>query len=237
MPKPRVIGFVFARGGSKGVPRKNIRPLAGKPLIAYAIECGLASRQVEKVVLSTDDSEIAAVARQFGAEVPFLRPSELAQDDSPEWMAWQHAIRSCESLDEARPMDVFLSIPATSPLRSPQDLDRCVELLLEGESDLVLTVTPAKRSPYFNMVKCDSQGYVRLAVDPGSSINRRQDAPAVYEITTVAYAAHPRFILNSTSMWDGRVKAIIIPNERSLDIDTEIDFQFAEFLINNQKKS
>ena len=233
--KPNIVGFVFARGGSKGVVRKNIRPLAGKPLIAHAIECGLNSRWIDRVIVSTEDAEIADVARQYGAEVPFMRPAELAQDDSPEWMAWQHAIREMEKIDGAPP-DVFVCIPATSPLRAVEDLDACIEKLLDDDSpDIVITVREAERSPYFNMVTLAGDGAARLVIEPEGEVFRRQDAPLVYDITTVAYAARPAFILSAGRIFDGRVKAVEVPKERALDIDTELDFLFAEFLINRKK--
>lgn len=225
-----ILGAIFARGGSKGVPRKNIRPLAGKPLIAYAIETALASRYINRLIVSTDDKEIAAVARQYGAEVPFMRPAELARDDSPEWLAWQHAIQAMrERLTE--PLRAFISVPATSPLRAVEDVDACIEKLLESDADAVITVTPAARNPYFNMVTLDEAHTARLVMDAAQPIARRQDAPAVYDITTVAYAARPQFVLDHKSLFEGKIKAVIVPSERALDIDTELDFQFAEFLL------
>jgi CMP-N-acetylneuraminic acid synthetase len=233
--KPNVTGFVFARGGSKGVPRKNIRPLASKPLIAYAIECGLNSRWIERVIVSTEDEEIAGIARRYGAEVPFMRPVELSQDDSPEWLAWQHAIRETERIDGV-PVDVFVCIPATSPLRAVEDLDACIEKLLDDEStDIVITVREAERSPYFNMVTLVDDGSARLVIEPEGEIYRRQDAPLVYDITTVAYVARPAFILSAGRIFDGRVQAVEVPGERALDIDTELDFLFAEFLISQKR--
>lgn len=232
--KPHVVGFVFARGGSKGVPRKNIRPLAGKPLIAYAIETGLASALVDRVIVSTDDEEIAQVARRYGADVPFTRPPELARDDSPEWLAWQHAIRTLSQDQDSRPMDVFVCIPATAPLRAVEDVDACVQMLLGGAADLVITVKPAARNPYFNMVTLDAEGRARLVIQPETAIRRRQDAPAVYDMATVAYAALPSFVLDADNMFAGRVKAVVVPEERALDIDTELDFAFAEFLLGRQ---
>ncbi len=240
--KPNVTGFVFARGGSKGVPRKNIRPLAGKPLIAYAIECGLNSRWIDRVIVSTEDEEIAEVSRRYGAEVPFMRPAKLAQDDSPEWLAWQHAIREMEKID-GKPVDVFVCIPATSPLRAVEDLDACIEKLLDDDSadivdddtDIVITVREAERSPYFNMVTLSDDGTARLVIEPEGEVHRRQDAPVVYDITTVAYAARPAFILSAGRIFDGRVKAVEVPRERALDIDTGLDFLFAEFLIGQKR--
>lgn len=229
--KPYVIGFIFARGGSKGVPRKNVRPLAGKPLIAYAIETAFASSLIDRVVVSTDNVEIAKVARRYRAEVPFIRPAALAQDDSPEWLAWQHAIRMIEMEQDERKMDIFVCIPPTSPLRSVEDVDACIQILQDSDADIVITVTPARRSPHFNMVVMDENCSVQLVIPPEERIYHRQTAPEVYDMTTVAYAARPEFILNSSSAFDGNVKALIVPEERSLDIDTELDFLVAEFLM------
>ncbi|MCC7446579.1 MAG: acylneuraminate cytidylyltransferase family protein [Anaerolineae bacterium] len=227
--KPHVVGFIFARGGSKGVPRKNIRLLAGKPLIAYAIETAQASQWIERVIVSTDDPEIASVARQYHADVPFMRPAGLARDDSPEWLAWQHAIQQVQA--SGSPFDVFVSIPTTAPLRSVADVDACVQLLVESDADMVITVKAASRNPYFNMVTLDSAGYARLVITPGGEVARRQDAPAIYDMTTVAYAARPGFVLRAKSMFDGKLKAVQVPAERALDIDTELDLQFAEFVM------
>jgi N,N'-diacetyl-8-epilegionaminate cytidylyltransferase len=228
--KPHVVGFIFARGGSKGVPGQNIRLLAGKPLIAYAIETALASEWIDQVIVSTDDETIADVAREYGASVPFLRPPELAQDDSPEWLAWQHALRTLAANGEAEP-DLFVCIPTTAPLRAVEDLDACIRLLLDSDADLVITVKPAERSPYFNMVVLDEADYARLVIPTEQTIYRRQAAPPVYDMTTVAYAARPRFVSEASSMFEGKVKAVVVPAERALDIDTELDFKLAEFLL------
>jgi N-acylneuraminate cytidylyltransferase len=226
---PTVVALIPARGGSKGVPRKNIRPLCGKPLIAYAIETARASRLIQRVIVSTDDGEIAAVARAYGAEIPFMRPSELAQDDSPEWLTWQHAVR--EVTGERGAVDAFVCVSPTSPLRAVEDVDACIRRLLETDADMVMTVRPSERNPYFNMVTLDAAGHARVVLQPDRPIYRRQDAPAVYDITTVAYAFRPRFVLTAKSELEGNVMAVVVPAERALDIDTELDFRFAEFLL------
>lgn len=227
MKQPSIIGFIFARGGSKGVLRKNIRALAGKPLIAYAIETARASALIDRVIVSTDDTEIAKVAEQYGAEVPFMRPTALAQDDSPEWLAWQHALHT---LTAAQP-DVFVSIPPTAPLRQVEDLDACIKALLQSEADIVITVAPAYRNPYYNMVMLDDKGYARVVISADQGIHRRQTAPTVYDMTTVAYAARSAFILKANSIFEGKVGAVVVPAERAIDIDTELDFKLAEFLL------
>ena len=224
---PKVFAFIFARGGSKGLPRKNIRPLAGKPLIAHAIETARASRHIQRVIVSTDDEEIAAVASAHGAEVPALRPADISSDTASEWLAWRHAI----TVLAGAPFDVFVSIPPTAPLRSVADVDACIDTLLSGDCDIVITASEAHRNPYFNMITRAADGTARIVIAPEGKVTRRQDAPAVYDVTTVAYAARPDFILRESGIFAGRVKAVLVPAERALDIDTQLNFDFAEFLL------
>jgi len=226
-----VVALIPARGGSKGVPRKNVKELAGKPLIAYSIEAALQSGLIDRVVVSTEDEEIAETARSYGAEAPFMRPTELAQDDSPEWLVWQHAIKQLNKEDRDSQVGVLVCVSPTSPLRSVEDLDACILALTTSDVDMVITVTPAARSPYFNMVAIDDNGLAELLIRPKGHVYRRQDAPAAFDITTVAYAARPAFVLNSNSMFEGKVKAVIVPPERALDIDTELDFRIAEVML------
>lgn len=230
--KTSIVATIFARGGSKGVPRKNIRLLNGKPLIAYAIEAARGAPSIGRVVVSTDDAEIASVAKQFGAEVPFMRPNELARDDSPEWLAWRHAIETLESQNGSYKVDILVSVPATAPLRTTDDIEACVQKLITTDADIVITVTPASRNPYFNMVTLNASHEAQLVIPLKGEFHRRQDAPPVYDMTTVAYAARANFVKNHNTLFGGKVKAVIIPPERALDIDTELDFQIAEVLMN-----
>lgn len=224
-----VVAFIFARGGSKGVPGKNIRVLGGKPLIAWSIAHCLAIPRIKRVIVSTDSEEIATNARQYGAETPFLRPAELATDSSPEWLAWRHAINYLHASGEFP--DAIVSVPATSPLRHPADIERCLDKFEEGNSDIVITVSDARRSPYFNMVKLDTLCNAKLVMPPSSPIVRRQDVPTVYDIATVAYVMRPQFILEHNALFEGRVQAVHVPPERAIDIDTELDFIIAESLV------
>lgn len=233
--KPFVCAFIFARGGSQGVPRKNIRMLGGKPLIAHAIESGLHCSAIDRVVVSTDDEEIAAVAREYGAEIPFMRPGELARNDTPELLAWKHAIENFRKRDDLPTVDIFVSLPATSPFRDVTDIEACLGMFLEHDPDIVVTVKPASRHPAFNMVTLDGDGNAQLAMKTGHRIHRRQDAPAMFDMTTVAYVAKPDFILRTDSIFDGRVMAVTVPEGRALDIDTMLDFEFAEFLVERQQ--
>jgi len=227
--KPHIVGAIFARGGSKGVLRKNVRILGGKPLIAHAIEAARASTLIDQVIVSTEDQEIAQIAQSWGADVPFMRPAELARDDSPEWHAWQHALRTLALSDE-RPIDVLVSIPTTAPLRAVEDIDACIRLLLKTDADIVVTITPAQRSPYFNMVALEND-CVRLVIPPAREIHHRQASPPVFDMTTVAYAARPEFVLRASGLFEGKVQAVIVPRERALDIDSEFDLRIAEFLL------
>tara|TARA_Y100001968_G_C19405312_1_gene743330 strand:- start:1126 stop:1827 length:702 start_codon:yes stop_codon:yes gene_type:complete len=221
----KIYAFVFARGGSKGLPRKNLLLLGGVPLIGHSINMAKALPQVSKVFVSTDDSEIKLVAKQYGAEV-IDRPEELAGDKSPEWEAWRHAIRYLEDLGEE--FDTFLSLPATSPLRSTEDVEEAINAL-DSQTDAVITVTPATRSPYFNMVSRALDGTTTILC-PSDGYARRQDAPEAFDVTTVAYVMKKGFILQRNRLFDGRLKSVVVPKERAVDIDDILDFKFAELL-------
>lgn len=226
----RTICFIFARGGSKGLPGKNIKMLAGKPLIGHAITIARSMRFIETVIVSTDDPCIAKVAREFGAEVPFIRPAELASDSASEWLAWRHAIEWFEKMRGS--FDIFISLPPTSPFRIDKDVLSCVEALdIDCTADAVITVREAERNPFFNMVAFGDDGYVHPVISLNKDISRRQDAPAVYDVTTVAYAARPEFIKRSSSLFDGAVRTVLVPAERALDIDTPYDFELAEAIV------
>ena len=221
--------FVFARGGSKGLPGKNIRPLGGIPLLGRSIQVAQQLPAIARVFVSTDSDDIAAVAREYGAEV-IRRPDELAGDAAPEWLAWQHAIRTLQARGEA--FDVFVSLPATSPLRAPVDVRNCLDML-DASTDVVITVTPAARNPWFNMVVREPDGDCRV-VCAGDGVVRRQDAPEVFDMTTVAYVTRPGFVLAHGRLFEGRVKSVVVPRERAVDIDDIYDFRMAEFLLGNK---
>ena len=226
----KTYAFIFARGGSKGVPRKNIRPFAGKPLIVHTIELALRMPEIARIIVSTEDEEIAAVAREAGADVPFLRPAELAADNSPEWKSWQHAIHFVRD-ELGEDFDCFLSLPATSPLRSEEDVRALLARYRESGADLVMGVTPAASNPYFNMLRLNEDGSAELVVRPeGGKVYRRQDAPEVFDMAPGAYVTSPDHVLASSGVLDGVLKTALIPAERAVDIDTMMDFEFAEFL-------
>jgi CMP-N-acetylneuraminic acid synthetase len=167
--------------------------------------------------------------------VPFMRPVELADDKSSEWLAWRHALTFLLEKSGSLP-DAMVSVPTTAPLRLPVDIESCLDQYEKGNADIVITLTDAHRSPYFNMVKANADGTVVLVIPPQSAIVRRQDAPVVYDMATVCYVANPKFVMTHNGTFDGRVKAVHVPTERAIDIDTLLDFQLAESLLNIRKK-
>ena len=227
------VACIFARAGSKGVPNKNIQPFNGKPLISWAVELALEVKQINKVFVSTDSEEIAEIARMAGASIPFIRTSELATDTSPEWHSWQHFIKFLADKDGKLP-EVFLSLPATSPLRSTIDVENCLNEFKKGRADFVVGITPSERNPYFNMVKKGEDNQVDLVIQQGDKYSRRQDTPQVFDLTTVCYVGKPGTILTKNSIFEGKVAGVEIPRERAIDIDTELDFQIAEFLFKSK---
>lgn len=221
--------FIFARGGSKGLPGKNIKPLAGKPLIQYSIEVAKKIPSLDKVFVSTDDADIAKIATSLGAIV-INRPDDLSDDFSSEWLAWRHAI--VWVTEKYGVFDSFISLPATSPLRSVVDVVSAIEKRKKIGADICIGVTPAGRSPYFNMVKVSNDGFVDLVNKPDVRINRRQDSPQVFDITTVVYVTSADFVLNNDGIFSGKVTSIEVPKERAVDIDDIYDFRFAEVILN-----
>lgn len=235
--KPVIHAWIFARGGSKGLPGKNIRPLNGKPLIAYSIETARKSRYIKEVFVSTDSPDIAAIAEQYGAVVPFLRPAELASDTANERLAWRHAIEWMRSQDQFAPLDILVSLPTTAPLRTPEEVNQAIELYLKGEADTVIAVSKSARHPAFNMVYVDENNYAQIILSKYEKwVPNRQAYPPAYDITTAVYVSGADYIMESDNYLMGKVQAIVIPEDHGIDIDTLMDFRQAELLLNERTK-
>ena len=226
----KYIVLICARGGSKGLPGKNTKLLNGIPLIGWSINVAKKINRASRIIVSTDSEEIAKIAIKYGAEVPFMRPEELALDNSPEWLVWRHAITYLES-HEGEKIDNLVVLPVTAPLRTKEDVNNCINEFEKGGVDSIITVSESKRNPYFNMVINDNNGYSSIVNNNTNGITRRQDAPKVFDMTTVAYIVNSNFIKTSNSIFDGNVRSICIPEERAIDIDTALDFKIAEHLI------
>lgn len=231
----RILVTIAARGGSKGIKGKNIRPLNGLPLIAYTIRQAKRWGKAARIIVSTDSPAIAAVARRHGAEVPFMRPAALATDNAGKVGVIVHALKACEQIYTTR-FDVVVDLDATSPVRTVQDLDNCLKLYLRFRPATIFSVVEAHKSPYFNMVEQTSQGKVVLCKALKAPIVRRQDAPAVYEANASIYFYDRNYLLRSRDpkVLNDRCRIYLMPAESGFDIDRDIDLKFLEFLI--QKK-
>jgi len=231
-----IVGAICARGGSKGVPRKNIRELGGIPLIGRTIQCAKLCDELDTVVVSTDDTEIAQVAKNFGGEVPFMRPEHLAQDDSPKWLVFRHLVEQWEQMN-GKAVDVLVDLDIGVPLREPQDISSCLELLLGTDAEVVGTAYEAERNPYFNMVELDEKGLAKIVKPLSSPIAARQAAPMVYSLSPAVYAIRRQALWDYEHWSQSKYRLSIIPRERAIDIDTEMDFRFVEFLMNTKMEN
>lgn len=229
--KPNIIAIIPARGGSKGLPRKNIRLLNGKPLIYYTINEAKKSKYLCRLIVSTEDSEIAETAMKFQAEV-IERPVKLAQDDTPSIPVYQHAIKYLEEVENFY-SHIIVILQATSPLRVVGDIDGAIEKFLEGGYDSVVSVCETECPPHWMYTLAGDR--LRPVIEGGDKILRRQDAPQVYRLNGAVYVIGRDVIIREGRLLGNDTRAYIMPSERSVDIDTELDFKLAEVLIKERR--
>jgi len=230
----KIIGLLTARGGSKGIPKKNIMPLASKPLIAWSIEAAKQSQGLERVIVSTDDEEIALVARKWGADVPFIRPDVLAQDDSPHIDVVIHALEWFQENQDYVPDYVMLLQP-TSPFRTANDIDAAIEIAQRNNADSVISVCESPAHPY-KIRKISGQGMLSDFVEKPNGYLRRQDLPMAYLENGAIYLAKRDIVANERTLYPENTYAYIMKPEDSLDIDTLWDFCLAEILLKDKGK-
>lgn len=228
-----VLCTICARGGSKGVKNKNIKELYGKPLIAYTIEQAKASGLFEHIVISTDSDEITKISKEYGAEVFFKRSPEMASDIAGKLDVIKDAFKRSEEY-YSKTFDYLIDLDATAPLRSIEDIVNSFNQFMENNNDNLITAMPSRRSPYFNLVEQDKDGKVYLSKNLGSTVVRRQDAPKSYDMNASIYIWKRDAILNENSIFLENTGLYVMPEERSIDIDTELDFKFVEFLMKNK---
>jgi len=229
MYKDKVILCVIpARGGSKGLPGKNVKQLAGKPLIAYTIEQAKGSKYIDRVIVSTEDDQIAKVAGKFNAEVPFKRPKELAEDNSSMIDVLLHAVKWMEGEAKFK-FDILVLLHVTTPLREADDIDKCIELLVDEKADNVFSVAEAYRNPYFNMVEVNAGNEVRLVKE--GNFATRQSAPKVFDMNSSIYVWWKDTFKAEKSLFLKKTRVYPMPRERSVDIDEPLDFRIAEMLL------
>lgn len=225
----RVLGLIVARGGSKGVPRKNVRLLAGRPLIAWTAEAALAATRLDRVMISTDDAEIAAVAGEYGVDAPFARPPELARDDTPTLPVVQHALRTLTAAGDR--YDAVCLLQPTSPFRSAGTIDRCIEVLATSGADAVVTVLPVppEHNPHWVYFR-DGNGSLRLSTGESQPIPRRQALPPAYHREGSVYVTRSEVVLSRESLYGERVLGVEVDPAYSVNIDTPADWERAEAL-------
>jgi CMP-N,N'-diacetyllegionaminic acid synthase len=222
---------IAARGGSKGVKNKNIREIGGVPLIAITIRQALTWGEADKVIVTTDSPEIAEVAKNAGAEVPFLRPKELATDEIGKLPALRHALLEAEKY-YGKIFDTILDLDPTAPIRKVQDLENSLKLFRSKKCKSLFSVAPAHKSPYFNMVELDEKGFAKLSKDAGLVV-RRQDVPKVYSMNASIYVYGRDYLADPLVKSAISNESLIYEMDElsGVDIDREIDFKFVEYLV------
>ena len=225
----KILCTICARAGSKGVTNKNLRPINSKPLIVYSIEQALATKLFDQIVVSSDSAEIRNVALANGATHAVERPFELASDTAPKLPAIRHCVESAEK--KFGKFEVIVDLDATAPLRNPEDILGALELLRTTNSDNVITGTPAHRSPYFNLVETNEQGIVHLSKQPRAAVDRRQDSPECFDMNASIYVWRRHALFENKTLFTKSTRLFVMPRERSIDIDSQADFDMVEWLM------
>lgn len=225
----KILATIPARGGSKGVPRKNIKKLGGKPLIAYTIETALKTKCIDRTIVSTDDPEIAEIAKSYGAEVPFLRPSYLAEDNVPALPVIQHLVKELEK--ENYEPDIVIVLQPTSPFRKSEYIQRAVDKLIETNADCIITLSEVEQHPYRMRKLVGDKPIPLFEIDEKVLYAQRQDFPEIYMMNGAICACKKEVMMKQTVFYGQDIRAIVIDRLSALDIDTPLDFQIAESLI------
>ena len=216
------------RGGSKGVPNKNLRKLHGTPLMAYTIKKAIKSGIFDHVMVSSDSNEIIETAKSFGADAWFVRPSELATDSSPKIPVIRHAFLEAEKHYDQE-FEIIMDLDATSPLRSGDDIINSYNQFITEDANILISATSCRKNPYFNMLE-KVNGRVQKVKELNTPVTRRQDAPLVYDMNASIYIWKRSTLLNQNTLFTEKTSLYVMPEERSLDIDTELDWEFVEFI-------
>lgn len=226
----KVLCTICARGGSKGVKNKNIKVINGKPLIAYTVEQAKESKLFEHIVISTDSDDIANIAKKYGAEVFFKRSDEMASDTAGKLDVIRDAFKRSEE-HYGEKYDYLIDLDATAPLREVGDILNAFEQFLNDDNDNLITAMPGRRSPYFNLVEKDKSGKVTLSKMLDDSVVRRQDAPKSYDMNASIYIWKRETILSENSLFLEKTGLYVMPEERSIDIDSELDYKLVALIM------
>ena len=234
--KLKILAIIPARGGSKSVPRKNIRKLNGKPLIAYTIEAANEIKdKFHKIIVSTDDEEISEISKIFGAEVPFIRPKELAGDKTPTYPVLQHAVNFVENQDSIK-IDLVMLLQPTTPFRNTEDISNSIKLSQTSDSDSVISVVQVFSTHPILMKKIENGVLTHYSIEEKEGTPRQLYEPAAYMRNGAIYLTKRDVLINNNSIWGNSITPYIMPQERSYNIDDEIDFLSSEMILRNQSK-
>jgi CMP-N,N'-diacetyllegionaminic acid synthase len=227
-----ILGIITARGDSKGIPRKNLISLLGKPLIYYTIHAAQQSKRLTRTVLSSEDREIISLAKQFGIDVPFTRPLHLAGDEISSVAVVSHAVKFIEAM-EKKTYDYISLLQPTAPLRTDYDIDTAIELLENSDADSVVSVTRVEE-PHPMKMMIVNDGFLRpFTPDHWHERLRRQELDPVYRLNGAVYCVRTQVLLEQNSLWGKTTLAYIMPPERSINIDNQIDLMLAELILRN----
>lgn len=227
-----ILGLITARGGSKRLPGKNIRSLCGKPLIAWTAEAAFKSRYVTRVMITTDDLEIASVSKKLGVEVPFMRPSALAQDSTPHMAVLEHVTGWLQESHDVLP-DYILVLQPTSPLRTAGDIDAAVEIAVQKNADAVISVSEIQKNPTLLWTLADD-GRLCEAVEQNPMYYAKQKPSQLLAPNGAIYLIRTEILVSAKTLYPRRSYPYVMPPQRSLDVDTLWDFQLAELILKNQ---
>lgn len=232
----RILSVICARGGSKGVPLKNLKPLLGKPLIAHTIEQVKKLDGIDRIIVSTDSPVLKKISLEYGAAVPFLRPKRLATDTTPTVPVLIHAVSQAEKLyDEV--YDIIIYLDPTNPIRTPRDIQGALDLLIDHPETLsVLSVVESCKNPYFNMLEVNDRGYAFLSKKINKPIGRRQDAPCVYSMNASIYILRKGALVTKRTFFTHRTRLYHMSEDTSIDIDTSLGFELVTFLMQRRRK-
>jgi CMP-N,N'-diacetyllegionaminic acid synthase len=231
----KILVTICARGGSKGVKNKNIRELDGKPLISYTLDLVKKSSLIDEYVVSTDSEEIIDVVKEQGFIVHFKRPANLAGGKVPRLDVVRHAVHWIENLNSIK-YDIIVDLGVATPLKSVDDIELAIKMLVDEKASNIISVTPSSRNPYYNMVE-EINGKISIVKTPKTKLTDRRDAPKVYDMNDGVYVWWYNVLFSNNSKFNDRTRLYIMPPQRSVDIDTEFDFTLAKFLSLHKKKN
>lgn len=235
MKTNNILITICARGGSKGLKNKNILPLSGVPLIAHTILQAKSWNRTQHIVVSTDSEEIAKISRDYGACVPFIRNKVLSKDTTAKVPVIADAMSRCEEIYATR-YDIVVDLDVTSPIRQVQDIENMYNIYIKTKPTTLFSVVKSKKSPYYNMVELDKKGKAHLSKNTAKHYHTRQSCPDVYSLNASIYFYNPEFLKNNptASVINDHTRVYVMPEISGVDIDSEIDFKFIEFLVNNR---